>query len=419
MSEVPYIDGFLYANTAVPKGARSFVFASNPLGPCDGVKQLIRDKAHLLSEGRYPSGDSVASLRDKLAEIHKVSPSSIIISDGGSNTIIQEILTNRSVISGGFVVTPEATFPGAAVAAGRTSDMLHVGVRMRGDYRIDFYGIRDELNYQAQRGEAVAAVFLCNPNSPTGKMEETSRVVELSNSFKDVPFIVSEANIDVVYADVLSAKGGSLLNNDGARNILRTPSGNIIVTRTFSKDLGLAGLPGRLGYAVCSSDVSGRYANRDPFISQLYAEAAILALDDVAHRKRSGEFIRNEVARISEEFRFMGFSPVSSDSNLLLVPVPNWLFSGDADRFAADLCRNHGVCVVACSRKEFGNTIGGTHIRIAPGTEDDNAFLVSAVQKVVKEHRPRFYRDIGRRPQPIFGKKVHTDVPQLAGYAVA
>ncbi len=128
------------------------------------------------------------------------------------------------------------------------------------------------------RGKARAAV-ICNPNNPTGGTLPAREILGLARRNRRILFIVNEANIDLL--------------DFGGESVIRSAakSGNVLVVRSFSKGFGLAGL--RVGFVVGSPALA--YAMRwrqTPFsVNSFVQKMAAEALEDMAHLKRSREYV--------------------------------------------------------------------------------------------------------------------------------
>jgi histidinol-phosphate aminotransferase len=151
---------------------------------------------------------------------------------------------------------------------------------------------------------------LASPNNPTGGIDEPSEIVELAQSLPDhVIFCLDEA-----YAEFLD-KTADLLP------LLRSGR-KVVITRTFSKVYGLAGL--RVGYLVGSAEVCGLLNRvRQPFNVNLVALAAAqAALDDTEFLKRTLEANTDGLVQLAAGFQKLGFEYIEGRANFIAVKVP-------------------------------------------------------------------------------------------------
>ncbi|AHM57205.1 histidinol-phosphate aminotransferase 1 [Peptoclostridium acidaminophilum DSM 3953] len=139
----------------------------------------------------------------------------------------------------------------------------------------------DASEFKGRVGGGYGALYIDNPNNPTGQ------VLELS----DIESIVREAKRQGVWAIVDEAYGDFMDKENSAVSLVGDYE-NLIVVRSFSKGFGLAGL--RVGYAVCSEEFADLYRRVDtPFgISSPGHLAAVLALGDEAFLKDSAERVK-------------------------------------------------------------------------------------------------------------------------------
>jgi histidinol-phosphate aminotransferase len=184
-------------------------------------------------------------------------------------------------------------------------------------------------------------IYLCSPNNPTGAVLSSS-VIESIVARAQGLVIIDEAYIDF--------GGTSSIGLLGRYD-------NVLVTRTLSKAFGLAGF--RVGYGVGSPHVISQVEiARGPYkVSALSERVAIEVIvnDGEWVRERAADAILNR-QRLSNELRQIGYSPLESCANFLLVPV------NDARHFEAEM-RIRGVAVRAFS----GLTGIGDALRITVG----------------------------------------------------
>ncbi len=161
----------------------------------------------------------------------------------------------------------------------------------------------------AHVSERTRLVFLANPNNPTGSFLTAPEVERLRRLLPDGVLLV----IDAAYAEYID-------RNDYAPGAeLVEAAGNVVMTRTFSKIYGLAGL--RLGWAYCPADVAAVLNRvRGPFNVNVAAEdAGAAALSDVAHTDAGRA--HNNLWRpwLADRLAGLGLTVYPSIANFLLV----------------------------------------------------------------------------------------------------
>ncbi|MDX1698839.1 MAG: aminotransferase class I/II-fold pyridoxal phosphate-dependent enzyme, partial [Thiohalobacterales bacterium] len=201
-----------------------------------------------------------------------------------------------------------------------------------------------------------------NPNNPTGGW---LRAIELEGFIADLPphvmVVVDEAYFEYVVEDDYP---------DTTRWLAHYP--NLIVTRTFSKAYGLAGL--RVGYAVSHPDVANLLNRvRQPFNVNLVAQAAALAAVD--DRQHIADSVRHNAAGMQQMeagLRALGLDWIDSVGNFICV---------DTGRPAIDVYQallREGVIVRPVANYELPQ-----HLRITIGQAEENTRCLDALEKVL------------------------------------
>ena len=327
----------------------------NPYGP--GPLALAAAQAVLPDVSRYPEG-SACLLAARLAENHGVAPEYITLGNG-SNDVLDLVAR--------VFLTPahEAVFSQHAFAVYPIS-VQAVGARARvapahDGSRGPAYG--HDLEAMRERVSALTrVVFIANPNNPTGGWLAAT---ELESFIAGLPAHVMVV-VDEAYFEYVEQDGYP----DTTQWIDRFP--NLVVTRTFSKAYGLAGL--RVGYAVSHPDVAGLLNRvRQPFNVNLVAQAAALAaLDDRQHIADSVQRNRDGMRQLLAGFSELGLAWIESVGNFVAVDTGR----PGAEIFSALL--QEGVIVRPVANYEMPN-----HLRITVGRADENARCLAALGKVL------------------------------------
>ncbi|MDO4683608.1 MAG: histidinol-phosphate transaminase [Lautropia sp.] len=204
-------------------------------------------------------------------------------------------------------------------------------------------------------------IFLANPNNPTGTFIEGPALLRF---LEQVPPQVAVV-LDEAYTEYLSPED----RYDALGWVARFP--NLIVSRTFSKAYGLAGL--RVGFAVAQpplTDLMGRV--RQPFnVSVVALAAAEAVLSDTDYLARSYEVNQAGLKQLSEGFEAMGLPYVPSKGNFVLVKV------GDAAAVNDALLRA-GVIV-----RPVGNYGLPEWLRVSVGLPEQNQVLLDAMKRIL------------------------------------
>ncbi|HYE34533.1 histidinol-phosphate transaminase [Methylocaldum sp.] len=355
----PYLPGKPISELERELGIRNIVkLASNenPLGPSPKALEAVRrvsSEIHL-----YPDGSGF-ELKAALSGKLNIRPEQITLGNG-SNDVLE--LVARAFLSPqlkaiysehAFAVYPIVT---QAIGAQAAVAPAHDGSRG------PRYG--HDLQAMAQRvDESTRVVFIANPNNPTGTYLTKS---ELSGFLGDLPRHVI-AVVDEAYFEYVEAP-----DYPNSMEWLSDFS-NVIVTRTFSKAYGLAGL--RVGYAVSSpaiADLLNRV--RQPFnVNSVALEAAKAALDDDNHLTRTANLNRDGLRQLSEAFTKRELNFIPSVGNFLTVDV------GRSAAAVYDALLRQGVIVRPIANYGLPN-----HLRVTVGTEEENRTFLDALDRVLE-----------------------------------
>jgi histidinol-phosphate aminotransferase len=236
----------------------------NPHGPAESAREAIR--AALPEAWKYPYTEEM-ELRRLIAAREGVTPQHVMIGDGSTEILRVAALANG--LEHGEVVTAECTFS----MVREYSEALNAPVRavpLDSELRFDLAGITARVT------PATRLIYLCNPNNPTGTRLPGNIVREfIAGMPKEVLVVADEAYLD--------------LNEDLAAHtaLPRVIAGdNLIVTRTFSKLHGMAGL--RVGYGLARPDIIKRLERlRITMMSIVGLRAAIASYQDTAFQAYS------------------------------------------------------------------------------------------------------------------------------------
>ncbi len=327
----------------------------NPLGPCPAaVRAIIEDLKNL---NRYPDGNSY-HLKNKLAEKLGVKPSNIFLGLGSNEAL--DTVARAYLRPGLNAVYSEKSFAVYPIVV-QLSGAEHKVVKAKDNYYMDLKAHLEAID------EKTAVVFLANPNNPTGTAFSKREFEEFLKEFpEDVLLVLDEA-----YYEYAVASGFEVPN--GIDYIYEK---NILITRTFSKIYGLAGL--RLGYAVGKEEIIEDLNRiRQPFnVTRPAQVGGAAALEDKAFIKHS-QLVNEEGKRyLYREFEKLGLEYVPTCANFILVNT------GYPSREVFNRLLKKGVIVRAMDGYGFP-----THIRVTIGTMRENMFFIDKLIEVLRELR--------------------------------
>ncbi|MES1195574.1 MAG: histidinol-phosphate transaminase [Steroidobacter sp.] len=354
----PYVPGKPLSELEREYGIRdSIKLASNenPLGPGTKARAAIANAINDL--GLYPDGNGF-ELKQALSKHHACSMDRITLGNGSNDLLVllaEAFLTPEveAVYSQYcFAIYPIAVQ--ATGAIGRVAPAYPESHPMALGHDLD--AMRKLVN------EKTRLVFVANPNNPTGTWVNADALKQFIASLPPSTLVVvDEAYIE--YATDNSSANASRWIDEFS---------NLVVTRTFSKAYGLAGL--RVGHALSSAEVANVLNRvRQPFnVNSLALVAAAAALDDHEHLQRTAELNARGMQQVLAGLKALNVRVYPSACNFVLV---------DCKRSAAEVNETllrQGVIV---------RPVGGyglpTCIRITIGTEQENARMLSALKRAL------------------------------------
>lgn len=319
----------------------------NPLGP----SPLAIDAARQALSGvhRYPDS-AAADLSAAIARKFTTTTDAVVVGNG-SNELL-ELIVRTFCTPQHHAVFGEPSFvvyPLACLAQG----VPFTAVPLR-DWKHDLPAMAAAVT------ERTRIVFVANPNNPTGTHVGEAELVGFLRDLPDGVIVV----LDEAYAEYASAPD----YRSGAD--LRALHPHLITLRTFSKIYGLAGF--RVGYALMAESLAAYvHRVRAPFnVGSVAQAAALAALGDEPHLRRSREMNLAERGFLSQGLTGLGLTVVPSEANFVLVNIHR-----DAEPVYQALLR-HGVIVRA-----LGNL--PQCLRISVGTRPENERCLSALATVL------------------------------------
>lgn len=349
----PYVPGKPIAELEREYGVRDVIkLASNenPLGPSPRALKAVQQSLSQLA--RYPDGAGF-DLRVALAQRHGVTPDQVTLGNGSNDLL--ELITRAFVTPQHEVVFSAhafAVYPIVTQAVGAAARVTAV------------HNWGHDLNaMQALINERSRVVFIANPNNPTGTwLAGPALEVFLQTVPSSVLVVVDEAYFEY-------ARDAAADYPDASLWLARFP--NLIVTRTFSKAYGLAGL--RAGYALSQPEVAGMLDRvRQPFnVNSLAQAAALAALEDREHLARSLACNRDGMLQLTSAFTALGLAYIPSAGNFVCVDV-----ACDAAAVYEALLYE-GVIV-----RPVANYGMPRHLRVTVGLPEENARFIAALKKV-------------------------------------
>ncbi len=327
----------------------------NPLGPSPKALAAMADEVADLA--LYPDANGYL-LKQRLAA-HLNLPASRITLGNGSNDVLV-LLAETFLTPNAEAVFSEycfAVYPIATQAAGGRAVVVPA---LPADHAMPLGHDLEAIHRHIS--DATRIVFIANPNNPTGTWVPTPALKDFVAGIPpSVLVVIDEAYFE--YTDPGQAA-------DAVRWLDEFP--NLVVTRTFSKAYGLAGL--RIGYALSSPEIADLLNRvRQPFnVNSLALAAAQAALDDVEFIEHSRAVNAGGLAQLQAAFDTLGVSHIPSAGNFVLADM------GRPALPVYETLLRSGIIVRPVDNYGLPN-----HLRITVGTEEQNGSLVDSLREIL------------------------------------
>jgi len=347
---VPCVHGARLSENAFVSGRNAddlldFSVNLNPLGPPKKVLSGVFQHISNYPDNGYPAFKKAA------ADSLKVLPENIVPGNGSSELI--RLFAETVIEPGDKIIIPSPTF---------------------GEYEFQCRLFGAEIEYIDYRKvtkvnpRGYKAVFLCNPNNPTGNLLWRRDVIDMAKrcALSETFLFVDEAFIE------LSEPRESIAEMAASNDF-------ILVLRSLTKTYAMAGL--RIGFAVVSSGFAGLLNNAR--LHWNMNSAASLVGERLLRKNQ--DYIEKSLGLIRKEREWLtsrlggirGFKPYPSDTNFILIDAGN--FGINSAELTARMLKR-GIIIRDCASFGLEN-----HIRVAVRKRSENRKLVDAFSKVISE----------------------------------
>lgn len=321
----------------------------NPMGA--SPRALLAMRSALDEVARYPDGNGF-ELKAALAKKFGVAQNQLILGNG-SNDVLE--LAARAFLG-----------PGSSAVYSRHAFAVYpLAVQATGAFGIEVpareFGHDLPAMASAVRADT-RVIFVANPNNPTGTWNPPDSILTFLRTVPDQVLVV----LDEAYFEYLDP----VQRGTAVAWIRDYP--NLVVTRTFSKAYGLAGM--RVGYGVASAEVADLLNRvRQPFnVSNVAQVGAIAALADDAFVEASRALNRRGMQQVVSGFERLGLSWIASEANFVSVRV------GKGMEVFQGLLK---LGVIVRPTTGYGMP---EHLRITIGTASENSRFLDALEAVLK-----------------------------------
>ena len=384
MAEKKLTHGGDWAGFAIEYGREPLDYSMNvnPLGIPQEVQQAIAEAS--LTADRYPD-PLCRALTQKLASYEQVQPEQIFCGNGAADIIFRlaQVLKPEPGDLGPepgnsgpagcrptlLITAPTFSEYDTAFAANGWQIRRHLlkeenGVRIGEDF-LDEIGTAGD---GAKGGDLNDAVFLCEPNNPTGVTTDDQLLRKIVKKCRETG---TSLVIDECFNGFLE---------EPEAHSLRPMLGDVIILKAFTKLYGMAGV--RLGYCLCRAEITEKLRAAGPpwNVSSLAQEAGIAALDAEGHIRKGLAIVHEERPWLKEQLRKLGFERVYGEANYLL------FYAGPGTGRPAgpgldERLRERGILIRNCSNYPG---LDDGWFRIAVRTHEENEQLVAALREELK-----------------------------------
>src|SRR5579872_361795 len=330
------------------KNASKIASNENPLGPSPKVIGALENALPRIH--RYPDGGAY-NLSNALARHLGVEANQLLLGHGSNELIVR--LGQMVLNPGDEVIFAE---PGFFVYSS-TALLCEAMPRPQPlrDFKHDLKLFERAINHKTK------AVFIANPNNPTGTM---IRLSEIETFLKSCP-----AHVLVVLDEAYYEYVDDPAYFESIKLLPKYP--NLVILRTFSKAYGLAGL--RVGYGIAHPELVEVFQKiREPFnVNGLAMVAAEAALNDLIHVKKVVELNRTMRKKLFDGLLKLGLNPPATQANFVYFETP------DSDSLYQQLLKK-GIIV---------RPMGPKALRVTTGTEEETKNFLKTFEGILMSSR--------------------------------
>ncbi len=341
-------------------GIEDYSHNLNPFGPPSDIKQIIASSAEGIDH--YPD-DSCSELKEAISERFNVNKDSIIIGAGSSDII--RMFPNTFLEKGDRVIIPKPSF------AEYTQQCLIAGAKViredlssENNFHIDFEKLKSETD------SGVKAVYICNPNNPTGRTEKPEDIIDFTEYCADRGTFVflDETLLELVRShDEISC----------VKYAEKYP--NLLIVGSLTKSFAIPGI--RIGFGFADSDII-KELNKVRMtwnVGQIEQKvAAVLIRDRTEHVERASEVLSEEAKWMYSHLKDIGFPVTMTDSFFFFDSVAPLGITGH--EFAERMKKN-GIAVRECA--SFGSEFAD-YVRFCVKDRLRNERFVQAVKNSLR-----------------------------------
>jgi len=322
----------------------------NPYGPPPMARKAISDS---IEKGNRYARTELRDLIGKIATKEEVSPDYIMMGNGSGDLLEKTALAMFE--NGGNIVSADPTYM-SLIRVAESVGATWKPVPCKSDWSHDLDAMEKAIDKDTK------LVYLCNPNNPIGSVTSTKALTDFCNRVSDkVPIFIDEAYLELVEG----------ADNKSMVSLLKNKN-NIIVARTFSKIMGMAGL--RVGYVAAlpstldSIKKVAKGGGSGIACTSVYAASA--AMDDIDFQNSTRKLNTEAKTYLYENLTAMGYKYVPSYTNFVIFPI-----NMPGKEFLTKMT-DKGIIIKAMDIQDK------PWCRVSIGTKDEMKLFVSALQTI-------------------------------------
>ncbi|ULQ50869.1 pyridoxal phosphate-dependent aminotransferase [Flavihumibacter fluvii] len=321
----------------------------NPYGPPESAQKAV--VSSVMRSNRY-AWQELFDLVNKVAVKEGLPPNHIMMAAGSS--VLLEKVAIISFMKGGNIVSADPTYM-SLVNVAKSVGATWKAIPCKADWSHDLPAMEAAIDKDTR------LVYICNPNNPTGAITAGDELYDFcSRVSEQVPVFIDEAYIEL-------AEG----SNTKSMVSLLTKKKNVIIARTFSKVMGLAGM--RVGYIAALPEFLGKIdaitrGGMDIAYTSVFAASA--SLDDQSFQQMTKEKNNAVKKYLCSQLDKMGYAYVPSVTNFVLFPIAM------AGKTFLEKMSAKGIGIRAFEIK------GQPYCRVSMGTMEEIQLFVTALKSI-------------------------------------
>jgi len=322
----------------------------NPYGPPPMARKAINDS---IEKGNRYARTELRDLISKIAAKEEVGPEYIMMGNGSGDLLEKTALAMFD--KGGNIVSADPTYM-SLIRVAESVGATWKPVPCKADWSHDLDAMEKAIDKDTK------LVYLCNPNNPVGSVTSTKAMMDFCNRVSEkVPIFIDEAYLELVEG----------ADNKSMVSLLKDKK-NIIVARTFSKIMGMAGL--RVGYVAAmpatleSIKKVAKGGGNGIACTSVYAASA--AMDDMEFQNTTRKLNTEAKTYLYDNLKTMGYKYVPSYTNFVIFPI-----NMPGKEFLTKMA-DKGIIIKAMDIQDK------PWCRVSIGTKDEMKLFVNALQDI-------------------------------------